>query len=53
MMIGGVSKKFQMTNLTMPNNIFSMKYLNSLKSGLGLADVGILHGDGDDPRAGP
>ena len=28
-MVGGVSKKFQMTNLTMPNNISFMK--NSLK----------------------
>ena len=50
-MVGGVSKKFQMTNLTTPNNISSMKY--SLKSVPGLADVGVLHGDGDGPRAAP
>ena len=41
----GVWKKFQMTNFTMPNNISSMKY--ALKSVPGLADVGVLHGDGD------
>ena len=40
-------KKFQMTNLTMPNNICFMKY--PLKSVPGLADVGVLHGDGDGP----
>ena len=34
-----------MTNLTMPNNISSMKY--ALKSVPGLADVGVPHGDGD------
>ena len=38
-----------MTNLTMPNNLPSTKY--SLKSVPGLADVGVLHGDGDGPRA--
>ena len=37
-----------MTNLTMPNNLSSMKY--PLKSVPGLADVGVLHGDGDGPR---
>ena len=50
-MVGGVRKKFQMTNLTMPNNISSMKY--SLNSVPGLADVGVPHGDGDGPRAPP
>ena len=44
-------KKLQMTNLTMPNNISSMKY--SLKLVPGLADVGVLHGHGDGPRAPP
>ena len=42
-------KKFQMTNLTMPNNFCFMKY--ALKSVPGLADVGVPHGDGDGPRA--
>ena len=36
-----------MTNLTMPNNLSFMKY--PLKSVPGLADVGVLHGDGDGP----
>ena len=47
------SEKFQMTNSTLPNNISisSMKY--TLKSVPGLADVGVLHGDGDGPRAQP
>ena len=45
----GVRKKFQMTNFTMPNNVSSMKY--SLKSVPGLADVGVLDGDG--PRTPP
>ena len=45
------SIKFQITNLTMPNNLPSMKY--SLKSVPGLADVGVFHGDGDGPRAPP
>ena len=44
----GVWKKFQMTNLTMPNNISSVKY--ALKSVPGFADVGVPHGDGDGPR---
>ena len=39
-MSGGVSKKFQMTHFTMPNNISSMKY--ALKSVPGHADVGVL-----------
>ena len=43
-MSGGVWKKFQMTNLTMPNNISSMNY--ALKSVPGLVDVGVPHGDG-------
>ena len=44
-------KKFQMTNFTMPNNSCSMKY--ALKSVPGLADVGVLHGDGDSPTTSP
>ena len=50
-MSGEVSKKFQMTNFTMPNDSCSMNY--ALKSVPGLADVGVLHGDGDGPRAPP
>ena len=50
-MVGGVRKKFQMTYLTLPNNIPSMKY--ALKSAPGLADVGVLHGDGVGPRTPP
>ena len=46
--VRGVRKKFQMTNLTMPNNISSMKY--ALKSVPGLADVGVPHGVEDGPR---
>ena len=46
-----VRKKLQMINFTMPNNISTMKY--ALKSVSGLADVGVLHGDGDGPRASP
>ena len=38
-----------MTDLTMPNNLSFMKY--PLKSLPGLADVGVLHGDGVGPRA--
>ena len=41
-------EKFQITNFTIPNNIFSMKY--ALKSVPGLADVGDPHGGGDGPR---
>ena len=44
-------EKFQMTIFTMPNNISSMK--NALKSVPGLADAGVLHGDGDGPRTHP
>ena len=46
-----VQKNFQMTNFTVPNNISSMNC--ALKSVPGLADVGVLHGDGDGPRAPP
>ena len=46
-----VRKKFQMTNFTMPNIVSSMEY--SLHSVQGLADVWVLHGDGDGPRAPP
>ena len=38
-----------MTNLTMPNNFWFIKY--ALKSVSGLADAGDPHGDGDGPRA--
>ena len=47
----GVWKKFQLTNLTMPNNFSFMKYAE--KSVPDLADVGVLHGDGDGPRTPP
>ena len=50
-MEGGVWKKFQMTNFVMPNNVSFMKY--ALKSVLGLADVGVPHGNGDGPKAPP
>ena len=46
-----VRKKFQMTNFIIPNNSCSMKY--ALKSGPGLADVGVLHEDGDGPGSPP
>ena len=49
--VGRVRKKFQMTNLTMPHNICSMKF--APKSVPALADVGVLHGDEDGPRAPP
>ena len=42
--MGQVWKKFQMANFTMLNNSCYMKC--ALKSGPGLADVGVLHGDG-------
>ena len=45
---GVVWEKFLMT-ITMPNNMSSMKY--ALKSVPGIADVGVLHGDG--PRTPP
>ena len=38
-----------MTNFDKPTNVSSMKY--ALKSILGLADVGVPHGDGDGPVA--
>ena len=47
--VSEVRKDFQMTNFTMSKNISSMNC--ALKSVLGLADVGVLHGDGDGPRA--
>ena len=50
-MSGGVRKKFQITNLAMPNNMSSMK--KALKSVPGLADVEVPHGDGDGPRTPP
>ena len=50
-MSGGGQKKCQMTNLTIPNNFCYMKYAE--KSVPGLADVGVLHGDGDGPRTPP
>ena len=40
-----------MTNFTMPNNSFRMKY--AIKSVPGLADVGVLQGDGDGLRTTP
>ena len=46
-MSGGVWKKFQMTNLTVPNNISFMK--DALKSVPGVADAGVPQGDGDGP----
>ena len=50
-MSGGVREKFQMTNLTMLNNLTFIKY--PLKSVPALADVGVLHGDGVGPRTPP
>ena len=44
-------ENFHMTNFTMPNNISSMKY--ALKLVPVLADIGVLHGDGDGPRTAP
>ena len=37
-----------MTDFIMPNNISCLKYAQ--KSVPGLADVGVLHGDGDSPE---
>ena len=48
---GEVMKMFQMTNFTMLNNSCPMKF--ALKSVSGLADVGVLHGDGNGPRTPP
>ena len=50
-MPGGVRKKFQMTNFTLPNNISSMN--SALKSVSGLPDVEVPLGDGDGPRTPP
>ena len=50
-MSGEVRKKFQMTNFIVPNNNSFMK--NALKPVPGLADVGVLHGNGDGPRTPP
>ena len=47
-MSGGVTKKFKITNLNMPNKIYLMN--NALKSVPGLADVGVQHGVEDGPR---
>ena len=44
-------EKFLMPNLTVLNNFCFMKY--ALLSIPGLADVGVLHGDGDGPRTPP
>ena len=49
--VQGVWKKFQMTNLTMPNNFSFMKYALKLISGL--ADVGVPHGVEDAPITTP
>ena len=46
--VWGVWKKFQMTNFTMFNNIFPLKF--PLKSVPGLADVGDPHGGKDGAR---
>ena len=46
--VRGVRKISKMTNFTISNNTSSMKC--ALKSVPGLADVGVLHGDGDGPR---
>ena len=47
----GVRKKFQITNLAMPNNMSSMK--KALKSVPGQADVEVPNGDGDGARTPP
>ena len=49
--VQGVRKNSLMNNVTTPNNLFSMKY--ALESVSGLADVKVLHGDGDGPRTAP
>ena len=43
-MYGDGREKFEVTNFDMPENVSSMKY--ALKSVPGLADVGVLNGDG-------
>ena len=50
-MSGVARKKFQTSNLTMPNYFCFIKF--ALKSVPGLADVGAPHGDGDGPRTPP
>ena len=49
--VEGVRKRFQMTNLTIPNNFSYTKYAKI--SVPGLADVGVPHRDGDGPRTSP
>ena len=49
--VWGVRKKIQMTNIILLNNTSSMLY--ALKSVPSLADVGVLQGNGDGPRAPP
>ena len=44
--VWGAGKKFQMINLTMPNNSSYMKYAK--KSVTGVPDVGVPHGVGDE-----
>ena len=48
-MSGEIWEKFQMTDLTMPNNSCSLKY--ALKSVPGLPDAGAPQGYGDGPTA--
>ena len=50
-MSGGVRKKFQMTNLTIPVNFSFMKY--AIEAVPGVADVGDPHGGEDGPRTPP
>ena len=50
-MSGGGKKEFQMTNPTIPYSFPFMKY--ALNTVPGLADVGVLHGDGDGPTRAP
>ena len=52
-MCGEVRKKFQKTNFTKPDIISFMKC--GPKTVPGVADVGVLHGDGggDGPRTSP
>ena len=50
-MCGGVRKKIEIANFTMPTNMPTIKY--ALKSVPGLVDVGVPHGVGDGPRAPP
>ena len=50
-MVGGVRKKFQMTNLSIPDNFSFIKY--ALKAVRGVADVGDPHGAEDGSRTPP